>query len=144
MPCTVLPTGPCTLTSDGTCLAPRSEAALPSLEGMHLQGHDSGFTMTWDIGTSYPGQVVTLLYRPKEYPEHVIKVTVPRDDGTITVTGCYSSIAYRLWYRIETVAQVSPWSMAEAHTDDAWDSNSIIVEHLGDQVFHGTDLVLTR
>lgn len=143
MPCTKLPTGPCTKVANGPCLAPAVPGALAPLTGVHIQGHDDGFTVTWDTATGYPDQAVMLITRNRAGAPVEERILVERNIGAITAAlVLIQNNIYKVMLRPFTISEHGAWQEYLAYISAAWSSDSELIQHLGQYVFHGTDAVI--
>lgn len=136
-------TGPCITSADGACVAPKTLASLPQLSNLLIQGASDHFVVTWDTSTSYPDYTINMLIRPSIGGAVMNRQITARDNGTLTShTGLVEGDFYEVWLRVETPTLHDNWVKYTVLIDSNWTSNSEIVEHLGEIVMHGSDVVL--
>ncbi len=109
-----------------------------------IQGRNDGFTITWNVDVPDPDVKVTAYCREKVLgvrPD-VSPARVLWNNGDITILRLPANTLYTVWVRRELPAGYSPWTRYEALTDSAWNTNAEIVYYQGEEVYHGTDIVL--
>jgi hypothetical protein len=152
------PTGPCTIPANGACTIPANDSCtsekeldvtIPNLLNLSAQGYLDRIEVMWDTGISYPDQVVKMMYRdydrnqlpPSNYYDS--PKSVPRDDGIIaTVNTLQPYTIFEMFIRAENPTHYGYWQRIEAITDPAWSTDSEIVIHAGEFVYHVSDIVL--
>lgn len=150
------PTGPCTIPSDGACTVPANgpcgsekepDITIPNLLNLFAQGYLDRIEVMWDTAISYPDQIVRFFYR--DYSVDAVKnyydspKEEPRDDGMIaTVNTLTPYTIFEMFIRAETPTHYGYWQRIEAITDPAWNTDSELVIHAGEFVYHVDDIVL--
>ncbi len=146
MSCDVLPTGPCTLVPDGDpCVVlPIEDPSIPNLKIGIIQGFTNTFVFEWAVDTPDPEAVAVIYLREKLGGTRppAAPTRVPWDDTSAVVSTLQSYTVYTIWVRVELPGRCSPWDTYEGITDPAWSSGSEIVYYRGEEVYHGTDIVL--
>jgi len=136
-PCTLVPTGPC---------APVVEPVddIWPLQGLHVQGHDDGFTISWNDHTPPASSWIVQIafrnynvvghYYPPQYNEN--------DELFITTTGLPKDVVFAGWIRPENGVEHAEWQYFTALTDAGWNSNSDFLMHGPDQLQVGDQFIL--
>jgi hypothetical protein len=120
----------------------KTAAPLPKLASLTMEGHISSVDIDWAITTSYPDQIVSIMYRKADNSDFFVEVTqVDRDDGSIAIINLVQDTQYTIWIRPETAIYYGEWQAYLALTEEGWDSgteavtiNGTLVSHLGDLV----------
>lgn len=140
MPCPAA-TGNCSVPANAPGEANKSyNAGLGLISGALVQGYADHFTLSWTAPLSAAQQV-----RVAYYGNNLDRSLPPvaSNAGPVSsATGLASDLSFTLFARIENSTQYGPWLILPGFTDPAWNSNSVIVEHLGEPVLFGSDIVL--
>ena len=149
-PCTIPANGPCTIAGNGSCdIEKELDITIPNLLNLSAQGYLDRIEVMWDTNISYPDQVVNMMYRqydvdlppPGNYYDSPKKT--PRDDGMIaTVNTLPQYTIFEMFIRAENATHYGYWQKIEAITDPAWSTDSELVVHAGEFVYHVSDIVL--
>ena len=118
--------GPCSVTPDGVCIAPKALTNL-ALGSDVLEVTTTGFSLSWSVPGSYPATSATLLYREVDPEPRGFPYTMPfyvsenPDDmffkrrvegistGTIVIDNIIRDQVYEVRYRAETSNNFGAW-----------------------------------
>lgn len=154
----ILPTGPCSIPADGQPCIPATgscaiekelDITIPNFLNLSAQGYLDRIELMWNTAIPYPDQIVNFVYR--QYDVELAGIaeyydspkTAPRDDGMIaTVNTLPQYTFFDLFIRAENATHHGYWQHITGITDPAWNTDSEIVIHAGEFVYHVDDIVL--